>query len=510
MLIESKWNTMKIGSGGQTQQSTTSSTITSHVVSTSWFNKVVSNDGTRLQRLKNYYAADTCSVEIARALDIIAEDVSAMNAGDTDNRNFFIEFNDDKVKKTIAALLNDALDLFEERTALDEEFYDRVRKTLRYGSTFYRKNPDGTLSELPTERFVGYILSETDETKVTHYLYDPTIERIDKIGRSFKTKDIAGALVKRENKYETIDANDMVIFKLGDKPFGESIIERVYSAWKTMKLLEDSIVIYRVTRSSHKNVFYIDTGNLQGAKKEQAIMQMKRGLSQKKVNRNNDVYAEYDPNTMQEDYFIPTSGNGRGSRVEQLQGAASMGELPDLEWFKSKLSAGLRIPMSMLDTGEQGNTQYADMRVGQLYSTEMRYLGYISRIKRRFRKPIEQLFREFCNVRGITFPEKAQLMIQESHSFSKYKQMELNQTSLNIFNSTLQISQLSKKVALAKYLDFTPEELRENEEAKLAEKGIDPTEIKKMTPVQIDNIVYGDGRLGADFGLEPAQQGQGW
>lgn len=508
MLVESKWNTVNIS--GKTDQGTTSSTITSHVVSTSWYNKVISNDGTRLQKLKNYYAADTCSVEISRALDIIAEDISAMNASDTDNRNFFLQFPED-IKKTTAALLNDALELFGERTEFDSELFDRVRTTLRYGATFYKKNNDGTLSEMPTERFVGYILSEDDEKFVTHYLYDPTIERIDKVGRVFKTKEIAGVIQKKDSKYDTIPVEQLVVFKIGDRPFGESIIDRVYSTWKTMKLLEDSIVIYRVTRSSHKNVFYIDTGNLQGAKKEQAIMQMKRGLSQKKVNRGTDVYAEYDPNSMQEDYFIPTSGNGRGSRIEQLQGAASMGEMPDLEWFSKKLSAGLRIPQSMLDTGEQGQTQYTDMRVGQLYSTEMRYLGYVGRLKRRFKDSIEALFIEFCEKRGISIPPKTYLMIQESHSFAKYKQMELNQSALNIFNSTLQIGQLSKKVALTKYLDFSADDLRENEEAKLTEKGLTPEQIKSMTPVEVDNIVYGDGRLGKKFGLTaPEQQGQGW
>jgi hypothetical protein len=511
-LTETRWNPVSIGT--KVEESYNPTTITSHVMSTSWFNKVINNDGTRYQKLKNFYSADTCSVEISRALDIIAEDISSANAADSDNSHFYIDFGEDsKIKKTTMDVINGAKTVWEERTRMNDEFFDRVRKTLRYGATFYKKNNDGSLSELPSERFVGYILSEQDEKVVTHYLYDPSIETLDRTGRIFQATKTNNAFTvtnrSKSEQYETISVNDLVIFKLGDKPFGESLIDRVYGVWKTMKLLEDSIVVYRVTRSTERRVFYIDVGNLQGPKREQAIERMRIKMNQRKAAKGGELITEYDPQSLGEDLFIPTSANGKGSRVEMLQGGSNLGELTDIDWFSKKLAAGLRIPQSMLDTTENNQSQYSDMRVGQMYAIEMRYLGMINRYRQRFILPLREHFVEFCKRREIVIISGVKLKIQESHSFAKYKQMELNQTSLNIFNSTLQITQLSKKLALQQYLNFDAEMLARNEEMKLLEKGIPMDQIKSMSLQVRDNLVYGDGHLGSEYGIEP-QQGQSW
>ena len=119
-LVENKWNPISL-KGGKIASPVN---ITSHVVSSSWYNKVVNNDGSRLQRLKNFYDADKCSVEISRALDIIAEDISASNAADVDLRHFFMDYGDNKTNKTTIDLIDDALKLWERRTEMDVEFYE--------------------------------------------------------------------------------------------------------------------------------------------------------------------------------------------------------------------------------------------------------------------------------------------------------------------------------------------------------------------------------------------------
>lgn len=506
-IVESKWNPVSLGSARQPY------TINSYTQSSSWYNKVINNDGSRMNRLKNYYDADKCSIEISRALDIIAEDISSSNADDEDQ--FYIHYKyEDKVKKSTIRLLGDALEMWERRTEFDMEFFDRVRKTLLYGITFYKKNKDGTLTELPSERMIGYILDEDDENFVTHYLYDPTLPRLDQAGRSYKTKGNNGFTpVDKDTdagKYETYSVDDLLVLKIGNQPMGTSIIEKVYGLWKTMKLIEDSVVIYRVTRSFERRVYYIDVGNLQGAKREQAIERQRIKLMQKNSNRKGEISTEYDPHSMGEDIFVPTNSTGKGSRVETLQGGGTLGELTDLEWFSKKLAAGLRIPHSMIDTADQQQTQYSDMRVGQMYAIELRYLGYVKRFKRRFAKAIGAHFEEFCRDRQLSLPDGAVFRINDSNSFADYKEIEVQQSRLNVFNSTLQVMSLSKKVALQKYLGMTPEDIAYNEQEKLFEKGLTPEQIKEMPNEVIDNIVYGDGRLGKDYGLETEQGGQGW
>lgn len=500
-IQESKWNPIALK---EANGNTTPYKINSYAISSSWYNKIVQNDGSRQTRLRNYHEADCNSVEISRALDILAEDISSSNADDTDQ--FYLEFEDDsKVKKTIVKLLEGALKLWENRTEMDEEFFNRVRRTLKFGATFYRKNRDGTLTELPTERMVGYILSDDDEEFVTHYLYDKTINRIDNKGRIFNTRTMA----TNNEKYEPISIDDLLVLKIGNHPFGESVIEKVYNIWKTMKLIEDSVVIYRVTRSYERRVYYIDVGNLQGAKREAAIEKQRIRLMQKHSNKSGDLTMEYDPHSMGEDIFVPTNSTGKGSRVETLQGGGSLGELTDLEWFNKKLAAGLRIPPSMIDINDQSQTQFSDMRVGQMYMIEMRYLGHVKRLKRQIQFDLSENFTEFCAIREIKKPEDAKFKISDSMSFSEYKEIELNQTKLNVANSTQQLPALSGKFVLQKYMNLDKDDMLYNEECKLREKGLNDEQIKNIEDFEKDQIIYGKptAAVATKYGLEVDEMG---
>ncbi len=257
-------------------------------------------------------------------------------------------------------------------------------------------------------------------------------------------------------------------------------------------------------------------GNLQGPKREAAIEKQRLRLMQKQASKNNNLTTEYDPHSTSEDIFIPTNSTGKGSRIETLPGGQQLGETGDLQWFAKKLAAGLRIPSSMIDTHqeEQQGGQYTDMRVGQMYQIEMRYMGYIKRFQRRFAASLKENFVRFCHDREIVVPDDMIFRINEPMSFALYKEIEINQTLLNVFNSTLQINTLSKKYSLQKYLNMDQEELRYNEESKLREMGIAEDVIKKMEPADVENIVYGTmtPKLAKKYGLEAPepQAGNSW
>lgn len=506
---ESVWNAVKLGS-----KSSGGYSISSQAVSTSWYNNYLDNSGVRFNRLQRYDDADCTSVEISRALDILAEDISSSNADD--DYLFVDEYPDDsKTKKTHVKLISEAIRLWAKRNSMETEFFDRVRKTLKYGATFYHKEPDGSLKEYKTERMIGYILSNEDDQVVTHYLYN-------KNGKLIKS---AGTLLQQErqrmnavsiNDVEAIPVSDLVIFKTNNEPFGRSVIEDVYRTWRQMSLIEDAVIIYRVVRAPERRVYYIDTGNLQGPKREAAIEKQRMRLMQKQAVKNNELTTEYDPHSTSEDIFIPTNSTGKGSRIETLPGGQNLGETADLEWFSRKLAAGLRIPHSMIDThGDQERSQYNDMRVGQIYQIEMRYMGYIKRFQRRFGGVLFENFKEFCVARDIVVPEDLNFRINEPMSFSQYKEMELNQTQLNVYNSSLQINVMSKKFALQKYLGLTTEELQYNEESRLREMGIPMEIIDIMEQADIENIVYGvpSPSVGEKYGLnipDPNAGGQQW
>lgn len=497
-LMENQWNPIKLG-----DRSKGGYAISAYETSSSWYNKQLNNIGDRKVKLQRYHDMDCSTIEISRALDIMSEDISSCNADDEEP--IVLEYPDDAaVLKSTLKLMENAAEVWRKRSGMDDKLFDRVRNTLKYGITFYLKQADGSLKELHTEKMVGYVLDPEDEDNVTHYIYDETAPRIWDKTRQVRTRDLTR---KEQTQYQPYAVSDLLIFKVGEGPFGESVLEKVYTVWKQMTLLEDAIIIYRVVRAPERRIYYIDVGNLQGPKREAAIEKQRLRLMQKQSNKKGQLSSEYDPHSTSEDIFIPTNSTGKGSRVETLQGGQNLGELSDLSYFSRKLASGLRIPHSMIDTHGEQREQFSDMRVGQLYQIEMRYMGYIKRQKARFQAPCNDLFHEFCDRRGIIPPPGMELKIADSMSFALYKEIELNQTMLNVYNSTLQMQSMSRKYAFQKFLNMDHGEVADNEIDKLMELGLDEATIKTMAPHEISNLVYGDKRLGEKFGIQPVEGG---
>lgn len=503
-IYENTWNPVKLGNAIG-RNSTSNYSISAYEVTASWYNAKLVNTGDRLIRLQRYQDMDKTSVEIGRALDILAEDISSSNADD--DETFELKYPDDsKVLKTTLKVMNTMKDVWQKRTQMDVKLYERVRNLLKFGAIFLQKNADGTLTYLQPERMVGYVLHPDDDELVTHYIYDPEMELL--IDRNKQNQ--SGQLNKPSKKdLITFPVNDLVVIKIGDGAFGESILERVFTVWRQMTLLEDAVVIYRVVRAPERRVYYIDVGNLQGPKREQAIEKQRMRLAQKQANKNGSVTTEYDPHSTSEDIFIPTNSTGKGSRVETLPPGGNLGELSDLTYFAKKLAAGLRIPFSMIDTqGIDQQSQHTDMRVGQIYAIEMRYMGYVRRHARMIAAVLHEHFIQFCFNREIVVPLDMVLVINPPMSFAIYKEMELQQSKLNIFMSTTQITSMSKRFAMQEYLHMDQDQLTHNETEKLKEYGFDDEQIKKIPPHHISNIVYGNGIMLKKHGIEvPEEEG---
>lgn len=315
-LMENAWNPVSLGKtkdrGGYQ--------ISAHEVSSSWYNHQLENSGDRQQRLKRYYDMERSSVEVSQALDITAEDVSSCNADDNDP--LFLKYPENsKYLKSTIKLLDTARELWEERTGFKENLFRRVRDTLQFGATFYYKKADGSVKKLWPERMVGYILDPEDETIVTHYIHDKSLPLLTDSSRGAKKKNFTNQ--QQDQKYDFYSVDELIILKVGDGPFGESILENVFPVWRQMMLIEQAVIVYRVVRAPERRVYYIDTGNLQGPKRERAINQHRVQLMQKRANRSGDLTVEYDPHSTSEDIFIPTNSQGKGSRVETLPGGNS-------------------------------------------------------------------------------------------------------------------------------------------------------------------------------------------
>jgi hypothetical protein len=149
-----------------------------------------------------------------------------------------------------------------------------------------------------------------------------------------------------------------------------------------LRMLEDAVVIYRISRAPERRIFYIDVGNLPKTKAEQYV----KGLMNQYRNR-----LVYDANTgemrddrkfmsMLEDYWLPRREGSRGTEITTLQGGANLGELTDVVYFQKKLYRALSVPVSRLEQDKQ----FMLGRSTEITRDEVRFSKFIHRLRTRF------------------------------------------------------------------------------------------------------------------------------
>ena len=121
-------------------------------------------------------------------------------------------------------------------------------------------------------------------------------------------------------------------------------------------MIEDAIVIYRLSRAPERRIFYIDVGNLPKVKAEQYLQQvMNRYRNKMSYNAaTGEVKSDKKVMSMLEDFWLPRREGGRGTEISTLPGGQNLGEISDLEYFRNKLYASLNVPSSRQPGGNDG------------------------------------------------------------------------------------------------------------------------------------------------------------
>jgi len=140
---------------------------------------------------------------------------------------------------------------------------------------------------------------------------------------------------------------------LGDPqflPWGRSIIEPARTIWKQMTLLEDAMLVYRITRAPDRRIYYIDVGSLPPDEVDQYMEKVKLALkSDKYVDPTTGKFDyRFSSMNMLEDIFVPVSGDKQGTKIEILQGGGNEGNIEDVEYLHKKLLSALKIPGAFL------------------------------------------------------------------------------------------------------------------------------------------------------------------
>ena len=197
-----------------------------------------------------------------------------------------------------------------------------------------------------------------------------------------------------------------------------------------LRMIEDSLVIYRLSRAPERRIFYIDVGNLPKVKAEQYLRDVMMRYRNKLV---------YDANTgeirddkkymaMLEDFWLPRREGGRGTEISTLPGGQNLGEITDIEYFKKKLYRSLNVPPSRMD-GEGG---FNLGRSSEILRDELKFTKFVGRLRHRFSRMFDDMLRTQLILKNIITPEDWEIMSEHiqydflyDNHFSELKETEL-------------------------------------------------------------------------------------
>ena len=302
-----------------------------------------------------------------------------------------------------------------------------------------------------------------------------------------------------------------------------SYLHKAIKALNQLRMIEDSLVIYRLSRAPERRIFYIDVGNLPKVKAEQYLKEVMSRYRNKLVYDANTGEVRDDRKfmSMLEDFWLPRREGGRGTEITTLPGGQNLGELADIEYFQKKLYRALGVPESRIaGSGEGFNLG----RSSEILRDELKFSKFVGRLRKRFAQMFNDMLRTQLILKNIVSPEDWELMgdhIQYDflydNQFAELKEAELLNGRLGTL-ATIEPyigKYFSTEYVRKKILRQTDAEIVEIDEQIEDEiqKGIipDPSQIDPITGAPLPQPGEGSGMegMGQDamgMGQIPAEQ----
>ena len=209
-----------------------------------------------------------------------------------------------------------------------------------------------------------------------------------------------------------------------------SYLHKAIKALNQLRMIEDSLVIYRLSRAPERRIFYIDVGNLPKVKAEQYLREVMSRYRNKLVYDANTGEVRDDRKfmSMMEDFWLPRREGGRGTEITTLPGGQNLGELSDIEYFQKKLYRALNVPESRIASDGGFNLG----RSSEILRDELKFSKFVGRLRKRFANIFSDILRTQLILKNVITPEDWTLIsdhiqydfLYDNH-FSELKENEL-------------------------------------------------------------------------------------
>jgi hypothetical protein len=182
-----------------------------------------------------------------------------------------------------------------------------------------------------------------------------------------------------------------------------SYLHKAIKALNQLRMIEDSLVIYRLSRAPERRIFYIDVGNLPKVKAEQYLRDVMNRYRNKQVYnaQTGEIRDDRKFMSMMEDFWLPRREGGRGTEITTLPGGQNLGELADIEYFQKKLYRALGVPESRIASDGGFNLG----RSSEILRDELKFTKFVGRLRKRFANLFSDMLKTQLILKNIITPE---------------------------------------------------------------------------------------------------------
>jgi hypothetical protein len=252
-----------------------------------------------------------------------------------------------------------------------------------------------------------------------------------------------------------------------------SYLHKAIKALNQLRMIEDAVVIYRLSRAPERRIFYIDVGNLPKGKAEQYMKSIMTQYRNKLVYDANtgEIRDERKHLSMLEDFWLPRREGGKGTEITTLPAGQNLGQMEDVQYFQKKLLQSLNVPISRLDP-QVGAGIMGVGKTTEVTRDEVKFSKFIQRLRNKFSRIFDDALRIQLSLKGICtveeweeFKESIYYDYKKDNNFAEMREAEvlrervLTATQLDPFIGRYYSSKWIKKNVLR----MTEEEIEEME-----------------------------------------------
>ena len=361
--------------------------------------------------------------EITAAFDIYSDESTQK---DTKNRRWRIESDSTLVVNEVDKLFT--------KLKLKSKFWDIVRNTVKYGDCFTELIADVNRPEEGIRRLK--ILNPNYIIRIENaYGY---LERFLQEIPDQTSFEAGPEPFQKIEKYIELDKHQIVHFRLHTSdpkfyPYGKSIASAAVSIFRSLKLMEDAMLVYRLARAPERRIFYIDVGQLPTSKAEAFIEDVKQRYKKEKFYANDKIDGRYNPLAADEDYFVPVRGNA-GTRIETLPGGQNLGEVDDVKYFRDKLLATMKIPKDYIVEFDKSPERKAN-----LAQLDVKFARTIVRVQECICNGLESIAKRHLKLKG--FPsvliQKMEISLPDPSDIMTKRKLEIDEAKARVVQAVV-------------------------------------------------------------------------